>query len=33
MKKVYVVMGLHPSHAMSEIKAVFKEKKKRNKNL
>jgi hypothetical protein len=28
MKKVYVVMGLHPSHAMSEIKAVFKEKKK-----
>ena len=28
METVYVVMGLHPSHAMNEIKAVFKEKKK-----
>lgn len=28
MGKVYVVMGLHPSHRMNEIKAVFKEKKK-----
>lgn len=28
METVYIVMGLHSSHTMNEIKAVFKEKKK-----
>ena len=28
METVYVVMGLHPSHRVNEINAVFKEKKK-----